>query len=330
MKKTIPIILAVLLLSVTLLCGCSARSFGVGQSDSSAKEAEAYYPGSAAFDAKDPAESAPSDVTAVLSGRKIIRNAELSVEALDFDSFIRSMNERVRAYGGYIQSNYVDSSDYSSGRLRTAETVVRIPAEKLDDFLSDVNGAGNVTRQQEDVADVTDNYIDTEARLSSLRTEYNTLLGLLERAENLDEIIQLQDRLTNVRGQIESYEAKLRSYDNSIDFSTVTMHIREVEQETVVTEESFGEETSRRFNESLNEVGDGFKSFAKWFIGNLPHIVVALLFIALTLFIVFFSIKKTKKHNARIAAERGAKVQQTVVQTAPAPRQDSVSEPESK
>ena len=315
MKKIIPIIFAILLLSAVVLCGCSSQKSSYDYSGNAGSPAyEAPYPGEAAFDNTDSGITMPSPSdgesgTAVLVNRKIIRNAELSVEALDFEGFIAKVNEKVRSYGGYVQSNYVDSSDYSSGRLRTAETVMRIPSDKLDAFLSDVNGLGNVIRQNENLSDVTDRYVDTEARLSSLRTEYSTLLGLLEKALNLDEIIQLQDRLTDVRYRIESYEAQLRSYDNQIDYSTITLHVREVKQETVVSEESFGQETSRRFGESLASIGDGFVSFAKWFIGNLPYIILVLLVPAVIIIIAVSRSKAAKKRRqtAPAAADNAGK-----------------------
>ena len=75
----------------------------------------------------------------------------------------------------------------------------------------------------------------------------------------------LQDRLTDVRYEMESYESRLRSYDSLIDFSTVTLNISEVERETRTEDETFGQEISRRFRESLEDVGDSARSFAIWF-----------------------------------------------------------------
>lgn len=316
MKRSVLIIAAVMLSMLMVLSGCS--------------KAQNYSPvRKAAYDSYNeslngepmpaPADNAPSSTvnSDPLINRKIIRNASLSIETLEFDKFVSAINEKVNALGGYVQSNVVRnrSSYYVSGSgknrelyLRSAEMVFRIPAEKLDEFLSAADGLGNVTSRNETVSDVTESYVDVEARLKSLRTEYDTLLELLSRAENLEEIIMLQDRLTNVRYEIESYEARLRSYDSQIEFSTVSIDLTEVERETAVAEESFSEETSRRFRESLEDVGEGFRDFAAWFIGNLPHILVFLFFaVCIPLVIVLIivgSVKRRRKRRKALAEKK--------------------------
>ncbi len=256
-----------------------------------------------------PEVSTSHQQTDILKGRKIIRDAQLEVQSLDFDAFLAGVTQRINELGGYVESNSVTGQSYTSGKsMRSARLVARIPAEKLDEFLTAVDGMGNVISREEGLSDVTDTYVDIEARLASLRTEYDTLLGLLEKAESLEDIITLQDRLTDVRYQLESYEARLRSYDSQIAFSTVSMSIREVERETPVEEESFGEEVRRRFGESLEDVGDGARSFAAWFLGELPQIFVWLmLLVVLPLVIVLICVKSAKRR----AAKRGAAGRQT-------------------
>ena len=305
MKKHIIIAFALIFVLCTLFAGCSAKS-SVPHNGASyeAKNDYGYL-----SDYESPMSTqAPSSQSGddVLAGRKIIRNAELTVQTLDFDSFINGAIEKINSLGGYIESNSVDGNSYSSGRsMRSARLVARIPAEKLDEFLSVIDGLGNVTSRREGLSDVTDTYVDIEARIASLRTEYDTLLGLLEKAETLDEILKLQDRLTDVRYELESYEARIRSYDSQIAFSKVSMSISEVERETPVEEETFGQEVSRRFRESLEDVGEGFRDFAAWLIGNLPMILVWLvLLVALPLIIVLICVKSAKKRAEKRRLER--------------------------
>ncbi len=310
MKRSVAIF-AVLLLTLLAFAGCS----------SSARSGEGYYRApedNIAYDGIDPAPADPAgkpvDTLDPLGDRKIIRNASLTVEALEFDAFLESVLKRVNELGGYVESNVVaNHAPYSSRTVvRTAKMTLRIPAERLDEFLETVNGAGNVTNSSENVTDVTDSYVDTEAKLRSLRTEYDTLLALLEQAQNLDEIIMLQDRLSNVRYEIESYEARIRSYDSQIAFSKVTLDVTEVERETAVEEETFGHEVSRRFKESLQDVGEGFRDFAAWFLGNFPRILVFLFFfpgipLAIVLIVIACVKKSKKKRKAKAAAEAEAK-----------------------
>ena len=88
-----------------------------------------------------------------------------------------------------------------------------------------------------------------------------------------------------------------------------------MERVTAVEEESFGQEVSRRFKESLADVGDFFKEFAIWFIGDLPKIAIVLFFIVgLPLIIVFIIIKSIKRANRKRAARRAALAEKTAEQ----------------
>ncbi|MBO4383927.1 MAG: DUF4349 domain-containing protein [Clostridia bacterium] len=319
MKRSVLILAAFLLSALLLLSGC-AKSYNGAQDYYAPREAE--YNRSDSVDGIPASTYAPSPSDASandpLINRKIIRNASLGIETLDFDSFVKAINDKVAELGGYVQSNVVRNRssyyDYRNGGtkkyLRSAEIVYRIPADRLDEFLAAADGLGNIISRNETVSDVTESYVDVEARLRSLRTEYDTLLGLLSRAENLEEIIMLQDRLTNVRYEIESYEARLRSYDSQIAFSTVSIDLSEVERETAVAEETFGEETARRFRESLEDVGEGFRDFAAWFLGNLPRILVFLFFVVciplVIVLIIVGSVKRKRRKKKALAEAKAA------------------------
>ncbi len=321
MKKALFIPILLTICAALIFSGCSRKAEGMYDADEPVSYAEdgSFFDGNTnAKDENSPSAPDPAapDVTA---GRKLIKDARLVVETLEFDKLGQALNESVRAMGGYVESMEVGESGrytYSSGSaakpLRRASIVVRIPAEKLDEFLGNVEDLGNVTSRNESTKDVTDSYVDTEARLASLRTEYDTLLGLLEKAGSLEEILTLQERLTEVRYSIESYERTLRTYDSQIAYSTVSLDIKEVERVTAVEEESFGQEVGRRFNESMEDVGTGLRDFAAWFIGNLPHIVMVLLFlVGLPLLIVLIIVRSVKKKNRRRAAKEAEKAEKT-------------------
>lgn len=295
------VVFAVFLLAATFLTACS-KSMSDNREPYSTFSPKGQN-SSVSFDsaAHEPSENAAQPE---FSGRMVIRNAELNVQTLDFDEFMTGLNRRVIDMGGYYESSSVDRTGYyERGRMRSASLIVRIPADKLDEFLAEVDGLGNVISREESVEDVTDSYEDTEARLAATRTEYETLLGLLAKAESLDDIMKLQNRLTEVRYQMESYEAKLRSYDSRIEYSSVRMYVSEVLREDPVEPESFSEEVSRRFNESLSDVGDGFTRFAKWFIGNLPHIVTTLVIIGVPVLVIVLLATAPARRRAKINKE---------------------------
>ncbi|MBR5713316.1 MAG: DUF4349 domain-containing protein [Clostridia bacterium] len=315
MKKAVLTISALLICLCMLTVGCARSAMNLSGSDAYAEEAQyAPMPGAAFNNEKDSdsVDSAADKVNSVLADRKVIKNADLTIQTLEFDSFISAVIDKTNELGGYVQNNDTSGKGYGySGNLRSADMTVRIPAEKYGEFLSSVDGLGNIIRRNESVKDVTDSYVDTEARLSSIKTEYQTLLDLLSKAETLDDIIKLQDRLSDVRYEMEALESTLNNYDKQVALSTIEMDIREVERQTTAEKESFGDEVSRRFNESLEDVGFGFTRFAAWFIGNLPVLLVMLFFlVALPLIIVFICLKAAKKRRIKrqaAEAERHAK-----------------------
>lgn len=303
MKRILIVTFAAMVAALLLLTACSSgkRADGANYSGPMRPEELSNIDYSQSYgDAYAQALESSQSGSSALIGQKVIKDADLRVQTLDFDEFSSALNAKILAVGGYVESNDVRGGTvYNEKTLRSATMVIRVPAEKLDEFLGGVTGICNVLSRSESAVDITSQYVDTEAHLNSLRVEYDTLLGLLQNADSLDNIITLQDRLSKVRYQIESMESTLRSYDSLVAYSTVTLDISEVERETVVEKEGFGKEIGRRFNESLEDVGQGFRSFAVWLIGDLPHIIVTLAIIGGIVLIVLFIIKMVKRGRAK-------------------------------
>ncbi len=315
MKRASLIILSVLLLAATAF-GCSAK-----QAAPDANHSGGYYDADAAYAeesmyAPEPAEAESVSMSnrteyknqsPALENRKIIRNANVSVQTLEFDAFLEKLNEQVESLGGFVEtSNIGGRTYYNQTKLRNAYLVVRVPAENLDALLAAVDGLGNVTNMNTGMRDVTTAYIDSEKHLESLRVEQEALLKILESATTVEDLITVQNRLSEVRYEIESYESILRSYDDQIDLSTVEINLNEVERVTVTEPETFWQEVSRRFKDSMEDVGDNLKSFGAGVMGNAPHIVVFLVINGLIALIVVLIVRGSIKS----AAKRRAKKQQ--------------------
>jgi hypothetical protein len=312
MKRIIPIAL-VFLLAVAMAFGCSGKAAapenGVyyssqAKADYAYDEPEAPMEMDTAYGYEGNTAAPASNLSTALSNRKIIRNADMSVETLVFDTFVEQLTGSVEGFGGYIESSSVGTRSYRSDHpLRYARYTVRIPADRLDEFLNTVSGLGNVTSVSTGLRDVTTNYVDSEKHLEALRTEQTALLEILSKATTVEDIITVQDRLTYVSYEIESYEAILRTYDDQIALSSVNLTVNEVEKETPVEKETFGQEVSRRFKESLSDIGDSCKNCAAGFLGNSPMIIVTLLILGLIALVVILIIKGVRKHYAKKRAK---------------------------
>ena len=331
-KKLALIFVLCMIMAVSVAFGCSANK----ETSASYARDEGYYGYDSYVDEPMEAPMAMEDMDAsgmngsyytgetqttaqtstALSNRKIIRNAEVNVQTLEFEKFIDALNDAVTNAGGFIETSSVGGRTYNSSyrKMRSAYFVIRVPAEHLDAFLNTVDGLGNVTSQSTGLRDVTTNYVDSEKRLEALRTEQEALLEILAKAETVEDIITVQDRLSQVRYEIESYASILRTYDDQIDLSTVTLNLNEVERETVVEPETFGQEVSRRFRDSLSGVGDFFRSLGAFFFGEAPAILVFLVFNGVIVLIIVLSIrggiKRRAKRRAKKLQEQQAKQQQ--------------------
>ena len=228
--------------------------------------------------------------------RKLIKNVDLEVETENFDELLLTVGDKTDRLGGYIEESYTyNGSNYYGRGTRNASLTIRIPAEKLNEFLSDISDISNVVSRNESVTDVTLQYVDMESHKKVLLAEQERLLELLEQAENIEDIINLESRLSEVRYQIESMESQLRILDNQVSYSTVYLYIDEVTKLTPVKEQSVWEKISTGFVNSLHQVGDGFVNFVIGLIIALPYLIVWAVIILILVLIIRFIIRRRKK-----------------------------------
>ena len=184
---------------------------------------DAEYDDAAEGSGGDPSSAASAGAND-LSNRKLIKNVSLSLETEDFDTMKSSMEESISTYGGYIEYSSFDAPQ-GTYRLRYYSITARIPAEKLDEFVAAAGNLGTLTNKSENVQDVTLDYVDKTVYKESLQVEYDRVTELLEKADDLDQILALESKLSQLRYEINSYESQLRTYDNLISYSTVDIYI---------------------------------------------------------------------------------------------------------
>jgi len=250
------------------------------------------------------------------TARKLIKNVDLYVETETFDELLVTVENKTEGLGGYIESSYTyNGSSYYGGGRRNASLTIRIPAEKLDEFLSTVAEVSNVTSRNERVEDVTLQYVDLESHKKMLQAEQERLLELLEEAETIEDIIALESRLSEVRYQIESMESQLRTFDNRVSYSTVYLEIEEVNKITPVKEQSIGEKIVTGFTENLYDVGEGLLDFVIWFITHIPGLFVW----AVVIIVIVFVIRGIRKHYHKKKLKKQQMQQQPAAQAGAKP-----------
>lgn len=242
-----------------------------------------------------------SSASSALSQRKLIKTVDLNVETKEFDLVMATLENQVRELDGYIENmETYNGSTYSGYRSsRNASLTVRIPKDRLDGFLSTISEISNVVRRSENVVDVTLEYVDIESRKTSLETEQERLLELVAKAENLEDVITIEQRLSDVRYQLESMESQLRTFDNKVDYSTVYLYINEVKELTPVEEETIWERIAGGFMDSVRDIADGFMELCIWFVVHIPYLAIWAVVVVAVVIVIRKSIKKRRACKAK-------------------------------
>lgn len=321
-RKSLLITMCVSLFSVGLFgCGSSDASYSGNEAKYVEAAATAEYDGDYySDDIYEMAEEAPAEEEAAngaettdaqlennAPNRKLIKNVNMNVQTKEFDKLIETISKRIEDLGGYAETMDVSGFAYSSDdySTRSASITARIPAKNLDSFVSTIESNSNITSKHESTEDVTLQYSDIEAHRNSLRIEQERLNSLLEQAQDLETIVALESRLTEVRYELESYESRMRNIDNQVDYSTVYLNVSEVKeyQEIVTEEKSFGQKLAEGFSESCSDAFEGFKDFIIGFVSFLPRLIALLLIVgiigSIVALVVIAIVKIVKKNNER-------------------------------
>ncbi|MCI9558617.1 MAG: DUF4349 domain-containing protein [Lachnospiraceae bacterium] len=208
--------------------------------------------------------------------RKLIRTVSLNTETTGFDSLMENIRQSVLEKGGYIEQSDISGASISSGleRRRNAYLMVRIPSTYLDQFVSQMGEQSNITSRSENVQDVTLQYTDIESRKKSLTIEQERLWALLEKADTLEAVIALEERLSEIRYQLEGFESQLRTFDNQVNYSTIHIYIQEVGVFTPTVPDSVGARIQKGFIRNLESVSNSLVDFLVWLLSHLPTFVV--------------------------------------------------------
>ncbi len=245
--------------------------------------------------------------------RKLITTVTISAETDDMDKSLAAIDSKIAELGGYTENSDIYNGSYSSHVSRNASLTIRIPKDRLEEFIAVVEGGNNITNKKVNVDDVTLSYVDTESRKNSLRTEEQRLLEIMKQAETVEDIITIEDKLANVRYEIESVESQLRSYDNKVDYSTVYLSIDEVKVFTPVEEETALSRMGNGFRESLEDVIDAIVDFFVWIVVHIPQLILLLIVVVIAFIICKVIAVASKKRKAKKMAKMQAMYQAQAV-----------------
>jgi hypothetical protein len=196
------------------------------------KEAEMASDGGTFSVAQAPTQ--PGDqLLAAQHGRKIIKNAEISIEVQDFKPQFDAVQRMAEETGGYVESSrsYVRKYAAAEGdrELMEGQAVIRVPNTEFGGCIERISTLGKVTNRSTYGNDITLQYMDTETHLKSKQVQQERLIEILAKAERVEDILNIENELNRVRTEIESYGTQLRGWDNLVQYSTISIYMTEVE-----------------------------------------------------------------------------------------------------
>ena len=228
--------------------------------------------------------------------RKKIKKINMNMTVKSFDTAMEQIQNTVAKNGGYVESYYSDVyySDKAKGiDLKQGTVVLRLPSENYETTKNSLNQIGEIGNVNETTEDITSEYVDTESRLKMKRIEEERLLEFLEKSNSIEEILKIEERLGNVRTEIESYATAIQNWDRLVKYSTITISIMEQEESKIneVPSSDFSMQVKNSFVKSINFL----INFCQSVVVILAAAIVPVIILVVLAGIVIFIIKKKKK-----------------------------------
>ena len=217
---TVPLLAALALASVLTACSASGGTSGV---DSVGAPADLVQGGSApALDT--PKEGAPNDEVTVPTGSMLARQAEISLEVDSPSAAAAQIRALALAARGSVLSEMI-STDSSTDLPTMSTIVVSVPSASLDTTLDAIARVGTVTRRASNAQDVKASYVDTAARVETMRASVDRVRALMAKAEKITDIVSLEGELSRRQADLEALEAQLRSLKDAVAQSPITVSL---------------------------------------------------------------------------------------------------------
>ena len=251
------------------------------------------------------------------ASEKIIYAARAEIETLEFDDTVSKVYEMLGANNAFIESSNVSGINHEERQhgirsFRSANFTLRVPWDRLASMTESLDRLGNVVYIESNARNITAEFIDTESHLIALRAQEESLINMLRAADSVADMIYIQERLSDVRYGIESLTSMLRNWQNQVDYSTLTLSIREVllftETEIVIEEEeelTYWQQIGDGFLNTAIGVGEFFAEFFRVLVISSPVLIVIGATVAIILIILKLTVwSKSSKARRKLKKSR--------------------------
>lgn len=307
------ILLSILLISTLLLSGCGSsmleetmndvNSLGgdmnystnktdsiinVGASSDKSSYSEDTYYEESTFE-----ESSTNKDSKATSNAKLIRTVDLDLETREFDNLVTSIKEKTSDCGGYIEYSQL----YNYSNYRSQDITVRIPYENVDKFLEGIDNYGSIKNISDRTTDITLEYANLEVHIQNLEAQHTRLLELIESADSLETIIVLEERLSEIETELDSYQIEIKNYDNLVDYSTISIDIEETEYISPEEDDSVWSQIKKGLSDNLHDIKEDCETFFIWLIVSIPNFIIFAIYVIIIIVIIKLIRRKIKKNK---------------------------------
>lgn len=223
------------------------------------------------------------------SDKKIITTSTLYIVEEDLAGLSKSIQKKAEELGGYIEGEELHEYNLT--------TRVRIPAAKFNDFISYAEKGFEVKSKSVSSENITDAYVDNEARLKNLKAQETQILEIMKKADKVEDVLKVQAELYKVRGEIESLEARKKTWDKQVDYTTITIN---ADKKQIVGD---NKKTIIGGNDFIKAIGKGFTNTSVSIVLFLQNLVIFILsniiIIALLALAGVMGYRKYKKYSKK-------------------------------
>lgn len=213
--------------------------------------------GSSAADASPVSLSSISSVYAATEAidRKIIRNGELTLETESPAEGLRKITAAAESHGGFVVTSEFKQTPVAAG-AKASQTVVviaRVPATRFASALDQIRNAGErVIQERVSGQDVSEEYLDLEARIRTKKALEAQFLEIMKQARKVEDALEVQRELADVRTEIERFEGRRRFLENQAALSTITTTLQMPQPMVAATTSGFGASVKRAFGDAID------------------------------------------------------------------------------
>ena len=231
-------------------------SFDLTQAKTNAEEARREAAISPLVSLQDGTEGGTSNEP-IVQGLHIIKTGNMQVQVQDLDKAKETVLQKVKAHKGFTSSaNY---NDYSYQKTQTM--TIRVASSNFEGLMKDLATVGYVESQSQNAQDVSEEFVDIQARLKTKREVETRYTEILKSAKTISEILEIEDKLRIIREEIEAKEGRLRYLKDQVSLSTINLTLNQkLENYSKPPERSF-------FSRLAENMGEGWSDFLMFVVG---------------------------------------------------------------